>query len=192
MAKKYEFKQDKQGTGFWSKLYVTPNQRRYILRWALYAFVIMVLSVVQDVILCRIQVFGATTDLVPCGIILICLVEGVQRGCIFALVAALFHLFSGGAPGVYSMVFITVLAVYGSIFRESFLQEGFWAALLCCAGAMILYTMLNFAMGLFLQLTIPSRAPGFLLTAVMTLPMVPIVYPICTSIARLGGNTWKE
>ena len=192
MAKKYEFKQDKQGTGFWSKLYLTQKQRQSILRWALYALVIMVLSVLQDVILCRIQIFGATTDLVPCGIVLICLVEGVQKGCIFALMASLFHLFSGGAPGVYSMVFITVLAMYASIFRESFLQEGFWAAMLCCAGAMVLYTMLNFAMGLFLQLTIPSRLPGFLLTAVITLPVVPVLHPLCTSIARLGGNSWKE
>ena len=90
------------------------------------------------------------------------------------------------------MVFITVLAVYGAIFRESFLQEGFLAALLCCAGAMLIYTMLNFAMGIFLQLTIPGRIWGFLITAGLTLPVVPILYPVCTSIARLGGDLWKE
>ena len=97
MAKRYEFKQDRQGTGFFSKLYLTPKQRRSILRWGLYALLLLVLSVVQDVMLCRIRVYGATTDLVPCGIILICVLEGAQKSCIFALIASAVFLFAGGA-----------------------------------------------------------------------------------------------
>ena len=192
MAKKYEFKQDKQSAGFWSKLYVTPKQRRTILRWALYAFVIMVLSVVQDVILCRFQIFGATTDLVPCGVILICILEGAQKGSVFAMVASMLHLFAGGAPGVYSMVFLTVLAICASILRQAYLQKGYGATLLCTGLALILYSLLNFAMGLFLGLTLPGRVGAVLLSVLMTLPFTLILNPICQSIEALGGETWKE
>lgn len=192
MARKYEFKQDKQGSGFWSKLVLTRKQRRSILRWALYALVLLVLSVVQDVILCRMSIFGATTDLVPCGIILICVLEGSQKGCIFALIASMLHMFSGGSPGVYSMVFLTVLAICAAIFREAYLQKGFSATLLCTAMAMVLYVLANFAMGLFLKLTMPGRVWAFLLTAALSLPSLLILNPICTYIEALGGKTWKE
>lgn len=192
MARKYEFKQDKQGSGFWSKLVLTKKQRRFILRWALYALVLLVLSVVQDVILCRMSVLGATTDLVSCGIILICILEGSQRSCIFALIASMLHMFSGGSPGVYSLVFLTTLAICAAIFREAYLQKGFSATLLCTALAMLLYVLANFAMGLFLKLTLPGRVWAFLITVIISLPSLLVLYPICTSIEALGGKTWKE
>lgn len=192
MAKRYEFKQDRQGTGFFSKLYLTPKQRRSILRWGLYALLLLVLSVVQDVMLCRIRVYGATTDLVPCGIILICVLEGAQKSCIFALIASAVFLFAGGAPGPYSMVFLTGMAIMAAIFREAYLQRGMGAHLVCVALTLTLYMLLNFAMGLFLRLTLPGRIWGFLLSAAMTMPVALILHPICTSIEAMGGNTWKE
>ena len=41
--KKYEFQPDKQGAGFFSKLYLTRKQRLSLLRWCLYALVLLVL-----------------------------------------------------------------------------------------------------------------------------------------------------
>ena len=67
---------------------------------------LLVLSVLQDVLLCRFHIFGATTELVPCGIFLICILEGTERSCIFALVASLFYLFSGSSAGIYSIVLV--------------------------------------------------------------------------------------
>ena len=100
MAKhKYEFKPDKPHSGIWNKLYLTPNQRLSILRWFLYGLVLLILSVVQDVILCKVSIFGATSDLVPCAIILICVELGAERSCLFALIAAMLYKFSGTAPG---------------------------------------------------------------------------------------------
>lgn len=192
MARKYEFKPDKTGTGFFSKLYLTKKQRRSILRWALYALVLLVLSVLQDVVLCRLQIFGASTDLVPCGIMLICLLEGSEKGSIFSLVASALYLFSGSAPGYYSMVFITFLAIFTAIGRQAFLQKGFGAAILCVTVAMLVYALMNFAMALFLGLTIPGRIVSALLTPVLNLPVAMLLYPICLSIEALGGETWKE
>lgn len=192
MAKRYEFKQDRLGTGFFSKLYLTKKQRRSILRWGLYALLLLVLSVVQDVMLCRIQVLGATTDLVPCGILLICVLEGAQKSCIFALIASMVLFFAGGMPGAYAIVFLTLMAVLAAIFREAYLQRGLGAHLLCVALGLALYMLLDFAMGLFLRLTVTERVWGFLLSTAMTLPAVLILHPICTSIEALGGSTWKE
>jgi len=192
MARKYEFKPDKPRSGWISKLYLTRKQRLSMLKWGLYGLALLVLSVLQDVLLCRFRVYGATTELVPCGIFLICVLQGLESGSVFALVASLLYLFSGSAPGPYAMVFITFLAVGVTFLRQSYLQSGFSAALLCTAGAMLVYEMLVFLIVLFLQQTRPDRVVGFLLTAGMTLVSVPVLYPIFLAIGKIGGETWKE
>lgn len=192
MAKKKEFKPDKTGSGLLNKLYITPTQRRAILKWVLYALVLVVLGLLQDVVLCNFRFFGATTELVPCAIILICLLEGSQNGCIFTLIAALFYWFSGATLGAFAMVMITVLSVFVAMFRQSYLQKGFGAAMLCTTFAVVVYEMAMFLLGAFIGLTPWNRFAGFLLTAGMSLLGAPILYPILLSIESIGGETWRE
>ena len=192
MARKNEFKSDKPHSGFWGKLYLTQKQRKEILKWSLYGALLLALSLLQDVVLCRLDLFGATTELVPVGIFLICILEGAESGSIFALVSSLLYLFSGTAAGPYSMVLITVLAVGVTIFRQAYLQKGLAAAILCAGIAMLAYELLQFVMGLFLGLTIPVRIVGFLITAGLSIIAIPILYPIALSIGTIGGETWKE
>lgn len=192
MLFKKEFRSDKPYSGFWGKLYLTKTQRKGLLKWSLYAALLICLSLLQDVVLCRFRLFGATTELVPIGIFLICILEGSHSGSVFALVSSALYLFSGTAPGYYCLVFITALAIGVTIFRQTYLQKGFGAALLCTAGAMLAYQLLQFMMGLFLQLTIPARLIGFLTTAVLSCLTIPLLYPIALSIEAIGGETWKE
>lgn len=192
MAKKYEFKPDKTDAGFWNKLYLTQKQRLSLLKWLLHTLVLLALSVLQDVIFCRLRLFGATTELVPCGIFLICILEGAESGSVFALLAAVVYLFSGSAGGTYTIVLIAALAVFAAIFRQGYLQKGFSAAMLCVTAAMVLYELTTFGMVLFLGLTTPARFGGFCITAALSLLAAPILYPIVKSIGTIGGETWKE
>ena len=192
MAKRNEFKPDRPYSGFWAKLILTAKQRRQLLKWSLYALVLLVLSVLQDVILCRYRLFGATTELVPCGIFLICVTEGLERGSIFSLCASCIYLFSGTAAGYYSIVFITFLAVFVTLFRQGYLRKSFGAAMLCAGAAMLAYELLVFAIGLFLDMTTPDRIVTFCLTAAMTLVAAPALYPVITAISTIGGEAWKD
>ena len=192
MAKKYEFKPDKPQTGILSKLFLTQKQRETLLKWMLYSLVLLVLSVLQDVILCRFRLFGATTELVPCGIFLICLLEGLEKGSVFSLCASCLYLFSGSAAGYYSIIFITALGVGVTWFRQSYLRKGFSAAMLCTAAAMLVYELAVFAIGLFLSMTTLGRIGSFCLTAVMTLVAAPVLYPVVNAISTIGGEAWKE
>lgn len=192
MAKKHEFKPDKPQTSLLSHLLLTARQRKVCLKWGLYMLMLLVLSILQDVLLCHFRIMGASTELVPCGIFLICLLEGSENGSIFSLVASALYLFSGTAHGPYSMVAITVLAIVLCIFRQAFLQQGFSAAFLCTGAAMVLYELCMFAFGLFLGLTLLSRIYGFLITAGLSLIAVPILYPILKAIGSIGGEAWKE
>ena len=190
--KKYEFKPDKPRSGFLSKLFLTQKQRGNLLKWGLYALILVVLSVTQDVLLSRWHLYGATTELVPCGIFLICLAEGLESGCIFSLVASCAYLFSGSAAGNQSIVFITVLSVFVTYFRQAYLRKGFAASALCVSAAMVLYEVAVFLIALFLNMTTPDRFFSHLLTAGLTLISVPILYPIVNGISTIGGDAWKE
>lgn len=191
MAKKNEFRPDKPQTSLLSHFVLTQQQQRTALKWGLYGVLLLFVSVVQDVLLSQVRLLGATTELIPCVIFLICIMEGSEKGSIFALVTSLLYLFSGTAPGPYSMVAITFCGVGVSIFRQAYLQESFSSAMLCTAVAMITYVLTNFAFGLFLGLTPLTRFYGFLITAGLSLLAVPVLYPLLKAIGKIGGQLWK-
>ena len=192
MARKYEFKPDKPRNSLLAKLLLTEKQRRSLLKWLLYTLMLVVLSVLQDVLLCSVRIFGATTELVPCGIFLICLAEGMEKGCVFALIASCLYLFSGTAAGYYSIVFLTFYSVLITYFRQALLKKGFAAATLCTGVGLVAYEMSVFFVGLFLSMTTMARIGGFFLTAVLTCLTIPALYPVVRKISEIGGEAWKE
>ena len=192
MAKKNEFQPDKPKLGILDRLHLTKLQRRILLKWVLYTAVLLTLSLLQDVILCHFRIAGASTELIPCAIFLICLLEGSEQGSVFALIASSLYLFSGTAPGVYSLVILTFVAILAAYMRQTYLQKGFSSAMLCCIPALVLYELLTFAFGLFLGLTQPSRFVGFLITAGLTSLTAPALYPLFLRIGTIGGDPWKE
>ena len=193
MAKrKYDFRPDKLRSTLASKLYLTVKQRMAFLRWFLICVLLLTASVLQDVILCRLQLFGATTDLVPCVIILTCVILGTESSSLFVLLASLAYQFSGTAPGYYVVPLITFLAILLSMFRESFLRKSFSSVMLSSGIAVVLYEMLLYVVGLVLGSTRVDRWSIFLITAALSLVTLPIMYPMIKTIAKIGGETWKE
>lgn len=193
MAKKnYEFRPDKSGSGLLSRLYLTKLQRLSLLKWLLYSLVLLILSVLQDVLLCRLDLWGATTDLVPCGVLAICVLEGAEHGSLFCLISALVYLYSGSSPGYHVLMLLPFLGVGASIFRQSLLRKSFGATVLCAGAALVIYELAIFGMALFLGQTNTGRFSVALITAGLTLVTIPLLYPILVSIGKIGGETWKE
>lgn len=194
MARKnrYEFRPDKVNNDVLGKLLLTRQQFSRLLRWLLFSAVCLAGLVLQDVVMSRFHLFGATTDLMPALIFAVCILQGGESGCVFALAASLVYHFSGSAPGPYCIILITFLSVLAAIFRQAYLRRGFSALMLCASGCMVIYEMAVFLIGLFLKQTYQERFALFLLTAALTLLVLPAVYPILMSIGKIGGETWKE
>ena len=192
MARKYEFKPDKQTTSLLSKLSLTKKQKLSLLKWSLYGLCLLLLSLLQDMVLCRFRLWGATTELLPCAIFLICLLQSPETGSVFALVASFVYLFTGASPGMYVPALITFLAVGAMFVRQSYLQRGFGSVLLCTVGVMTVYELGVFCASLFLQLTRPDRFAGFMITAGLSLISVPVLYPLFAKISKIGGNAWND
>lgn len=171
---------------------MTRLQRLHLLKWGLYVLVGIVLLVIQDVIMSRFRISGATTDLAVAFILLAGLYEGLENGSVFALAASLFYWFSGSAPGPYVIALLSVLTVFAGLFRQMFWHRSFGSICLCTAVSIMAYEMLLFAIGLFLGLTILPRAGIFALTGAFTcITMLPM-YPLVRAISKIGGVSWKE
>ena len=192
MWKQKEFQPDRPRSGLLSKLYLTKRQRQSILKWGLYALLLVLLSVVQDVLLCRMRLFGATTELVPCGIFMICLAEGMESGSLFSLIASCVYLFSGSAAGYHSIVLLTFFSVYLTYFRQSYLRKGFSATMLCVAVGVMVYELIVFLVSVFFGQTYLSRVGIALTTGLLTLISAPVLYPLIRGISTIGGEAWKE
>ena len=193
MAKKqYDFRPDKPYSGLLSKLHLTQGQRLNLLKWVLYSLCLVMLSVVQDVFFSRGVLFGATTDLIPCAILLICVLQGSESSLVFGLVASTLYLFSGTAPGAHTIVLLTFLGFFANILRQSFLRKGFSAAMLCTGVSLLIYEIAVFLVGLVMGQTYLARCYVFLLAAVVSFAVAPVLYPLFLAIGKIGGESWKE
>ncbi len=188
----YEFKPDPIDAGWLKKLYMTRLQRLTLLKWTLFALVCVVLLVIQDVILSQIHIFGATTDLAPAAILLICVLAGSEQGSLFVLIASTVYWFSGSAPGAYVIALMSFFGIGAALFRQTFWHRSLGSIWLCTAMAIVLYEMGVFLAGILLGLTQWIRVFRFLFTGVSSaLLMIPL-YPLVYKIGQIGGQTWKE
>ena len=190
--KKNEFRPDTVRQDILGKVLLTKKQSLRLLRWLLFSAVCLGGLLVQDVVMSRVSIFDTTTDLVPCCILAVCILQGAESGCIFALVSTMIYCFSGSAPGIYTIPLITGIAVVTAIFRQAYLRKGFFTLLICVAMALFAYETITFFIGLFLGQTLLVRYGAFAISTVLTLLPVPALYPVLLYIGKIGGETWKE
>jgi hypothetical protein len=188
----YEFKPDKERIPLSKKLHLTALQRKQVLMWSLNGLVCLFLLIVQNVIMSRISIGGATTDLVPMAILLICVVYDAYDGSLFGIIASTLYVFSGAAPGYYVIAYVTVLGVAAALFRQSLWRRGFRSNALCAGAALLAYELAIWGTGVFLSLTYWGRIGVFLLTWGLSFAVMLALYPLIRVIQKIGGETWKE
>ena len=187
-----EFKPDAREATWLKTAHMTEVQKMRLAKWGLYTLTVIMSLVLQDVIMGQIRIFGATTDLPVCAILLITVIEGTEVGSLFVLIASTLYYFSGTAPGAYCIGLLTLLGICATLFRQMYWHRSRGSVVMCAAIALTLYEMSLFAVGLFNGLTIMNRANLFLLTAAYSCAVLLPMYSLITKIGLIGGNTWKE
>lgn len=188
----YEFKPDKAPKVLQKLLHLTALQRRQVLQWSLYGLLLVALLVLQDVIMSRVTIGGATTDLVPMAILLITVISDVYAGSLFAIIASTVYEFTGSAPGPYVVAFITVLGIAAAFFRQSFWRRGFRSHCICAGLALLVYELAVYGTGLFLGLTYFTRIGVFVTTWALSFAVMLALYPLIRKIQKIGGEQWRE
>ena len=169
------------------KFYITPKQWLHILRWSLYALLLLVAMMVQTVVFGNRLLFGAKPLLVPVVICCVCLREGAERGGVFALLATLFWCFSGAEYGPVSIVMQTAVPVLGTVGSRAVLSSRYVPCLFITFLALFLEQSIVFGLKVF-----TGNAQGAMFFTVL-LPCVfisllfqPIVYFLVKQTERIG------
>lgn len=187
-----EFKPDSEGVDIWKMLHLTEVQRNTLLRWGLYTAAIVLLLTIQDIIMSQITIFGATTDLAVCAILLVTVIEGVDVGSLFVAIASCLYYFSGSSPGPYSISLLTVFGIAACLFRQLFWHRNAGSIVLCAGLALMLYEVGTFVVGLLSGLTRPDCLIDFIVTAGLSIAVMIPLYFLFNRIGQIGGHTWKE
>lgn len=190
--KKSEFRPDSQIRNWTQRLYLSPAQQRRYLKWILLTVLAVLALLLQDVVFSRVSVYGSTVDLVPCALMVICVMQGIESGCVFLLAGALVYYFSGSSPGVYVILLIPVLGCVAAAFRQAYLRKGFRTTMMCSGIAVVLYELISFLAALVLGVTRLNRFNVIIGTAIMSLISLPVLFLLVRGIAKIGGDSWKE
>ncbi len=189
---KSEFKPDATHTSLLKTLRLTRQQQLRLSKWIGYVLLLILAVVIQDVILSRVSIFGASIDLVVSLILLITVVEGTEVGSLFVLIASVLYYYTGTAPGAYAIAFLCFPGIFLTLLRQMYLNRSRGAIVLCAGTAAILYEICIFGTGIFRGLTRWDRLPAFVLSGVYNLLIMIPLYPLICKIGTIGGNTWKE
>ena len=192
MRPKADFKPDSQEISILKMLHMTQAQRDTYLKWGLYIAIIVVLCMIQDVIMSHVSIFGATTDLAACAILLITVIEGVDTGSIFVMFASCLYYFCGSSPGPWSVCIMTFLGIGACLFRQMYWHRNQGSIVLCAGLALMLYELINFAVGVAIKLTRWDRLGVFVTTGLLSIAVMIPLYTLINRIGQIGGNTWKE
>ena len=187
-----EFRPDPTTSTWLKTRKLTRLQKLRLLKWVLYALIVMMCLVIQDVIMSQLRLFGATTDLAVGAILLITVIEGTEVGSLFVLIASSLYWFSGSAPTPICIALLTAFGIGATMFRQMFWHRSRGTLTLCACLALTAYELGLFVTGVMQGLTYFGRLPSFLLTSAYTcLVMIPL-YTLVYKTGLIGGNTWKE
>ena len=158
----------------------------------LYVVIIVLCLVIQDTVMCRLPLLGATTDLPVAAILLITVTEGTDVGSLFILIASVLYYFSGTAPGPYCIGLMSVFGIFATMIRQMYWHRSRGSLTISAMLALVCYELGLFVTGLLMGLTYWGRLRYFLLTCLYTcLIMIPL-YSLINKTGLIGGNTWKE
>lgn len=169
------------------KLYITPKQWKHILRWCMYALLLLAAMMLQTVILGNHTILGVTPDFVPVVIACVCMREGPERGGLFALLGSLFWYLSGADQGSISIAIMTIVPVLGSVFTGSLLINRYVPCLVVTFLTLFLQQVTLLGLGMFL-----GRMSGLLFfthvlpCVILSLFAQPPVYWLVKRIERIG------
>jgi len=187
-----DFKPDVQKATWVKTARLTKLQQLRLTRWLLYVLTVVACLVLQDVLMSQFSIFGATTDLPACAILLITVIEGTDIGSLFVLIASVLYYFSGNAPTAFCIGLLTFFGIGATLFRQMFWHRSKGSIILCSAIALTGYELGLFVVGMGSGLTHWGRLPAFALTAVFSCLVLIPLYSLIYKIGLIGGNTWKE
>lgn len=169
--------------------HLTKRQWFGILKWSVYALLLLLAVVFQSVILSRLPVFGVRLNAIPILLVCVCLREGSEKGGLFVLLASTFWALSGVDMGNLLILSVTFCAVFSAILCRTVLSDRVISAAICCFVSLLLSESLVFAFKLLLSdIDAASYLRVLLPGAALSMLTFPLSYLLVKAISKIGGD----
>lgn len=169
-----------------NKLHITHKQWICFLKWLTYCVMFVLTVTIQGSLLGRFTILGVKLNLIPCLIICVAIVEGMERGGIFALCTSLVWALSGGDFGFVSIVVLTACAIFCAWLCSAFLYQTIFPCALCCLGTLLLSESAIFLLRMLLGSVEPMQYLMVLLPGVLfSMVGCPIFYCLSRLITKI-------
>lgn len=169
------------------KFYITPGQWRHILRWALYTLLFLSAMILQTVIWGNDGFLGQYPDIVAVVIITVCMVEGPERGGLFALLTSTFWALSGIDRGALQILFLTVFPILCCHFSRKIFTITYIPDLISCGLILLLSNSAIFFLRIFYD-GVPRHLffTRLLSGILVSLLFQPLIYWLVKSMEKIG------
>ncbi len=181
-----------EGTTLVGKLFLTPKQRKLLIKWGLLSLSFLFLQVLQDVVFSQVRIFGGCPDIVPAWLLLVCLTQNADAGALYVLGCCTFRCLCGVALGPVSLAALVFSGVILSAMRRSNLWGEVRSVLVCCWMALLAHQLLLFGLGIFLGHTAWTKLLDALGGCLGAWIAVPVLYPAARALGKIGGQGWNE
>ncbi len=154
------------------------------LRWVMYALWFLTAVLVQTL---RVGWF-APVCAVPVAIVCTAMLEGAEKGGLFALLASSFWCLTGADAGPVAIITLTFCAIAAGTVCERLLAPGLLAAALLCLGTLVVnegaIAAYHVAVG---QLAAQLLWPTLPLQIAVSMLACPVWYALCRLSRKVGG-----
>lgn len=141
----------------------------------------------QTVILGKDGIAGQSPDIVAVVIITVCMVEGPERGGLFALLTSVFWALSGIDRGALQILCLTAIPILCSHYSRKIFSLAYIPALITCGLTMFVAHTLSFLLKAFYEATPTYLYTTRLLPGILiSLLFQPLIYWLSKSIEKIG------
>ncbi len=169
------------------KFYITPGQWRHFFRWTLYSLLFLSAMILQTVIWGDDGFLGQNPHVVAVAILTVCMVEGPERGGLFALLSSTFWALSGIDRGALQILCLTTLPILSVYWTRKLFSISYIPDLLSCGLILFITNTVDFLLRMFYD-----GIPGYMFFTrllpgiVVTLLFQPLIYWLVKSMEKIG------
>jgi len=169
--------------------YITPKQWMHILRWIVYTVSFVILMMIETVMIGRHTIMGVHLSFVPVMITCVCMIEGPERGGIYAFLMSLVWCFSGADYGYCSVAVLTCVPILASLICQNVIKGKFIPSLISSAVVLLVDQSFIFIIKYFLGYVGLNQYTSVLLPMVgLSVLSQPILFLLVKAISKIGDK----
>ena len=167
---------------------MSPQKKKILLKWALYALFFLACLLVQDVLLGKYALQGVPFYLAPAAAATVACREGAEKGGLFCLLASLFWAWWGAGDGGLMVLLVTFGGCLCGYLCASVFHVRILPICVLSLGCLAMTLGVQYLIHIYLEGLGFASMGKFFFQLLLALPFCPLFHWVCRSIGKVGAN----